>query len=516
MELKTLLKDIDVLGISGSGSGEVSAVCYDSRKCAEGALFVAVSGFKSDGHDYITTATAAGAKFVVHEKAMDVLPGVTMIRVADSRRALGLLGKNFYRDPSSELQLIGITGTNGKTTITFLLESIFKAAGFYPGVIGTINYRYGDKILAAPNTTPESLDLQRILREMVDAGVTHVAMEVSSHALALERVADCRFRAGIFTNLTQDHLDYHKTMEAYFLAKKRLFEMLNRGGDGSRSLVNSDDPWGERLIREIKTDKGTGALSYGLERLADITAIDPVLSIEGIQALIKMPEGAFAIRSPLIGKFNLYNILSAVAAAYVLKVPIEAIQEGIKRLKNIPGRMEKVSRSGEPTVFVDYAHTEDALRRALQNIAEFKTNKVITVFGCGGDRDRGKRPLMGRASLAYSDLTILTSDNPRSEDPAEILREIEQGINGDANKCTQSELEGGASNSNWKKAYAVIADRKTAIATALRIAGPADIVLVAGKGHENYQIIGSVVSSFDDRIVSREILNERFKSGGWS
>ena len=506
MELATLLRGIDVLDFSGSLNGEVAAVCCDSRRCSPGSLFVAVPGFKSDGHDFIEAAVTRGAKYVVLEREVSVPLGITVVRVSDSRRSLGILGRNFFGDPSSHLQMIGVTGTNGKTTITFLLESIIKAAGATPGVIGTINYRYKDRTLVAPNTTPESLELQKILREMVDAGVTHVIMEVSSHALELGRVADCHYQAGIFTNLTQDHLDYHQTMDNYFLAKKRLFEMLVAAGAGRRAFVNIDDPWGVRLRKEIAAETGVDLLSFGLSPEADITAENPVLSVRGICTSVRTATERFEVRSVLIGKFNLYNILSAAAAAYVLGIPVDAIQDGIAQLHNIPGRMEKVSLPGEPTVFVDYAHTEDALRRALQNIMEFKTGRVITVFGCGGDRDRGKRPLMGKAATTYSDLTVLTTDNPRSEDPGEILREIEVGIEGGSRRFTGDDLKSGLPDD---QGYVVVADRRAAIVTAIRAAGVDDIVLIAGKGHETYQLVGSEVLPFDDRQVSRDVLDAR-------
>lgn len=502
MDLKELLKDIDVIEISGPGQGEVGSVCYDSRKCTAGSLFVAVAGFKSDGHDFIDAAVRAGAAFVVHEKDVNVAPHVTAVKVRNSRRALGLLGRNFFRNPSADLCLVGVTGTNGKTTITFLLESIWKAAGAVPGVIGTINYRYGDRVLAAPNTTPESFELQRILREMADSGVTHVVMEVSSHALDLGRVDDCLFRAGIFTNLTQDHLDYHKTMEDYFQAKRKLFDMLEKSG--APAILNADDPWSERLERGMKGP----VLTYGIDCNAEVAAFQPRVSVRGIDFFLKIPDGISEAHSPLIGRFNLYNVLAAAAAAYALGIPPDAILEGIERLEKIPGRMEKVSLAGEPTVFVDYAHTEDALRRALQNITSFKERNVITVFGCGGDRDRGKRPLMGKAAVSFSDLAILTSDNPRSEEPEAIIAEIERGIDGSCRKYHPDEFGPGGLPPRMEKGYLVVPDRRAAIRTAIALADPADIVLIAGKGHENYQIVKNRTTTFDDRVVSREVLDD--------
>jgi UDP-N-acetylmuramoyl-L-alanyl-D-glutamate--2,6-diaminopimelate ligase len=507
VQIQAVIKDIDILQVSGNLEGEVSAICYDSRNCEKNSLFVAVCGLKSDGHDYIPEAVARGARFLVLEKDYKSPPDAVSIRVPDSRRILGILGKNFYKDPSSHLCLIGVTGTNGKTTVTYLLESILKAAGFQVGVLGTVNYRFREKVLPAPNTTPESYELQKILRIMVDEGVTHVVMEVSSHAIDLRRVDDCSFDMGIFTNFSQDHLDYHKTLENYFQAKKRFFDEIlpaSKKPRGRTMIINGDDPWGQRLLREIKTNLSSS--TFGMENPCDAGVGEYTLSTEGIRAGINTGKRSFTISSPLIGKFNLYNILAAVAASVSLNIPEESIQTGIQNLKNIPGRLEKVSEAGEPDVFVDYAHTEDALLRVLQNLSQFKKGKIITVFGCGGDRDRGKRPLMGIAATAWSDLTILTSDNPRTEEPLSIIREIERGISKDSvKKLLPEELE----NSTNEKSYTVIPERRTAIETAVALAVMSDIVLIAGKGHENYQIIGDRRIAFDDKLVAKEALTAK-------
>ncbi|MEK7375464.1 MAG: UDP-N-acetylmuramoyl-L-alanyl-D-glutamate--2,6-diaminopimelate ligase [Thermodesulfobacteriota bacterium] len=500
MQLSLLMRGIETMGTTGDSDGEVASVCYDSRQCCKGSLFVAIPGLKTDGHRFIGDAVARGAAFIIHEGDLRPPGGVTAIRVRDSRPVLGRLGRNFFAHPSSRLCLLAVTGTNGKTTVTYLLESILKAAGYPVGVLGTVNYRYGGKTFPAPNTTPESFEMQKILREMADHGVTHVVAEVSSHAVDLRRVDDCAFDAGIFTNLTQDHLDYHETMENYFQAKKRLFSEILPAGEKNRPLrmiINGDDIWGRRIIREV----GGGCLTFGLEHPCDVAADPFRLSLDGIEATLRIDAEKLEISSPLLGRFNLYNILAAAAAARALAIPVQFIRDGIASLAHVPGRLEKVSAAGQPAVFVDYAHTDDALRRVLQNLSAFRAGRIITVFGCGGDRDRGKRPLMGEAAIAYSDLTIVTSDNPRTEDPLEIIREIETGIR--APKFAKLEdLE----RHLGERGYLVIPDRKMAITAAIGLAGSTDIVLIAGKGHEDYQIIGGRKFPFDDRMIAREEL----------
>ncbi|MBE9546991.1 MAG: UDP-N-acetylmuramoyl-L-alanyl-D-glutamate--2,6-diaminopimelate ligase [Proteobacteria bacterium] len=498
MQLSGVIKNLNILQLSGDTSGDVSSVCYDSGRCEEGSLFVAICGNISDGHDYIPEAIKRGAKYIVHEKDIQTKPRITFIKVADSRSALGTVGKNFFRNPSADLCITGVTGTNGKTTVSYLLESIFNAAGLSVGVIGTVNYRFGGKVFPAPITTPQSLDLQKMLREMADSGVTHVILEVSSHSLDLKRVDSCEFDLGIFTNLSQEHLDYHQTMERYFLAKKIFFQEIL--GNGEKMIINGDDPWGQRLFEET----GKNAVTFGIENKCDVSPGNFALSPDGIKGEIKTPYGNFTMNSSMIGKFNLYNILAAAAAASSLQIPEKHIRAGIENLKKVPGRLEKVSGPGQPAVFVDYAHTEDALKNVLQNLSEFRKGNIITVFGCGGDRDRGKRPLMGKAATTLSDLTIITSDNPRTEDPLMIIKEIEKGIANTIKKYPPEDL-----TKNFdEQGYVIIPDRKTAIELAISIAGISDIVLIAGKGHEDYQIIGDRRISFDDRTVSREALKK--------
>ncbi len=507
MKLEQLLAGIDGSNTSGDIGDEISTVCYSAEKCREGSVFVAIPGLKHDGHDFIPEAIARGAKYIVHEKDLQFPREVTAIKVANSRRALGILAKNYFGNPSANLVLIAVVGTNGKTTITYLLESILKAAGNKCGVLGTVNYRFNDKTYPAPNTTPESYELQKILREMADAGVTHVIAEVSSHAIDLKRVDDCDFDMGIFTNLTRDHLDYHKTMENYFQAKKRFFsEVLpqSRKNNHQKMVINNDDRWGQRILAETQLP----ALAYCIENNCDLKATDYDLSLLGITARINISGETLSISSPLIGKFNLYNILAAVGASFILHIPQSSIKAGIEQLSCVPGRLESVETNSGFHVFVDYAHTDDALRRVLQNLSVLKKKRIITVFGCGGDRDRGKRPLMGEAAVSYSDLAIVTSDNPRLEDPGAIIREIETGI--DQKKIKKVEIDS-PQIMNETHSYTVIPDRKKAIEAAIHFASVGDIVLIAGKGHEDYQIMGTKKMPFDDRIVAANALKRKVK-----
>jgi len=504
VDLLELLEKVDVLEVHGTRAREIEGICFDSRRCEADFLFVAVAGMKFDGHLFVPEAVRRGAKAIVYEKEIARHASYTSIRVRDSRRALGVLGKNFFENPSGALGLVGVTGTNGKTTVTYLLESILREAGHEPGVIGTVNYRWGTKVLPASHTTPESFELQRLLAEIRSAGITHVVMEVSSHALELRRVEDCEFDLGVFMNLTQDHLDFHGTMEDYYASKKRFFTDLLAGEKNGRRqgrIINIDDPWGRRLAEELGAK---GLVTFGIDSIAFVQAKEAELSLGEIRAEIETPAGAFPLRAPLSGRFNLYNILAATAAAFHLGIPLSAIQRGIETAKPVPGRLEKISESGEPAVFVDYAHSEDALKRVLQNLARFRKGRIITVFGCGGDRDRGKRPLMGRAAAEQSDRVIVTSDNPRTEEPLAIIGAIEGGI--DANvmkKISPEELRAAGAG----KTYTVVADRREAIGLAIGMASPDDIVLIAGKGHEDYQIIGTVTIPFDDRTVGREALD---------
>ncbi len=510
MELKRLLEGVEVKKIAGEARKEIKGIAYHSKQVGRDFLFAAIRGVETDGHQFVDEAIGRGAAVLVLEREREV-SHQTMVLVPDSRRALAKISSNFYGDPSSRVRLIGITGTNGKTTTTYLLESIFKKAGWNAGVIGTINYRFGQKTMPAPNTTPESLDLQKILREMVQEGTSHVMMEVSSHGLDLDRVFGCQFDGVVFTNLTSEHLDYHKTLEQYFESKKKLFSdyLVNSRKERRFAVTNHDDPRGEEMVKRIDLP----VLRYGLTPSCDVTADRVTSSFEGLSCRIKTPKGDLSVRSKLAGDFNLYNILAAVAVGTAMEIPLETLKEGVEALEGVSGRFERVENKKGIRVIIDYAHTHDALERVLlglKNILEDggtqNSGKMITVFGCGGDRDRTKRPLMGEVAGRYSDLAILTSDNPRTEDPLAIMEEVEKGLKSlRLKEWDQDEIKLWRSRRGFLK----ISDRREAIRTAIRLALPTDTVLIAGKGHEDYQIVGKKKFPFDDRIEAKKALEER-------
>jgi UDP-N-acetylmuramoyl-L-alanyl-D-glutamate--2,6-diaminopimelate ligase len=470
---------------------EITGLTDDSRRVSPGGLFVAVKGTQSDGHRYLNQAVSAGAGALVVEagyvpaNALDAL-GVPVIEVRDSRHVLGVLASRFHGDPSQRLKLIGVTGTNGKTTTTYLCKSVLEAAGAKVGLVGTVAYLIGNERIEATHTTPGAVELQGLFRRMIDAASDAAVMEVSSHALALDRTAGCEFGTAVFTNLTQDHLDFHADMEEYFHAKLRLFAGL---GPEGRAVVNLDDPYGASVAAATRAQVWT----YAVDRPADLRAEDVRISLEGVRFTARTPVGAVAIRSPLVGRHNVYNILAAVGVGLEQGIALPTIAAGIAGLVNVPGRFERVE-AGQPfTVVVDYAHTEDALFRLLTAAEAVKTGRIITVFGCGGDRDRGKRPKMGRVSAVYSDVVVVTSDNPRTEAPEAIISEVVPGV--------QAGLQ-----ETGRGRYVVQVDRRAAIGEAVRMAQPGDLVLIAGKGHENYQVIGKNKYPFDDRVVAREAI----------
>ena len=477
--------------MQGSLDREITGLTDDSRRVSPGGLFVAVKGTQSDGHRFLAQAVTAGAGAIVVEKGQvsaETLAslGVPVIQVGDSRRALGLLASRFYGEPARRLKVIGVTGTNGKTTTTYLCKSILEAAGVRVGLIGTVAYVFGDERVAATHTTPGAVELQGLLRRMVDAGMQAVVMEVSSHALALDRTAGCQFGTAVFTNLTQDHLDFHADMEDYFRAKLRLFTAL---AAEARAVVNGDDPYGERVVEATQAKVWT----FAIDRPADLRAEDVQISLNGVQFTAHTPAGSVALRSRLVGRHNVHNILAAVGVGLAQGVPLEAIAAGVATLRNVPGRFEQVE-AGQPfTVVVDYAHTEDALYRLLTTAQTVRTGRIITVFGCGGDRDRGKRPKMGHVAARYSDVVVVTSDNPRTEDPDAIIRAIIPGVQAGMREAGRGR-------------YLIHADRRVAIAEAVRLAQAGDMVLIAGKGHEDYQVIGKEKHPFDDRVVAREAI----------
>ncbi|OGW66542.1 MAG: UDP-N-acetylmuramoyl-L-alanyl-D-glutamate--2,6-diaminopimelate ligase [Nitrospirae bacterium RIFCSPLOWO2_02_FULL_62_14] len=477
----------------------VTALTDDSRAVKPGSVFVAVKGERVDGHAFVDKAVAAGAAALVLQKGQQGLnvataPSVPVVRVEDSRRVLGVLASRFYGEPASRLCMVGVTGTNGKTTVTYLCKGVLEAAGRHVGLIGTVAYQIGAERLPASHTTPGAVELQALLARMADAGMDAAVMEVSSHALALDRTAGCEFDVAIFTNLTQDHLDFHRDMDSYFEAKRRLFSDLDPAGKKprpKRAIVNLDDASGPRVCEASRVPVWT----YAIHQRADIRAEDVRLALGGTRFTAATPRGKFPVESRLVGEHNVYNILAAIGVGLHEGLSPETVQRGIASVENVPGRFERVEAGQDFTVVVDYAHTDDALLRLLTAAQALKTGRIITVFGCGGDRDRGKRPKMGRVAARLSDVVFLTSDNPRSEDPAAILREIEAGVR--------------AALAEKKVRYEVIADRRAAIEAAVREARPGDTVLIAGKGHEDYQIVGATRHHFDDREVARAALATR-------
>jgi UDP-N-acetylmuramoyl-L-alanyl-D-glutamate--2,6-diaminopimelate ligase len=465
-----------------------TGVTHDSRRVARGAVFVALLGLKANGAIFAPQAIASGASAVVAEAPPAAGVSVPWIVVSDARLALAWLAAEFSGHPSREMQVVGITGTNGKTTTSFLTSAMLDAAGIQCGLMGTVTYRIGDRSFDATRTTPEAPDLQSYMRDMVDGGCGACVMEVSSHALALKRVDGIRFAAAIFTNLTRDHLDFHTDMEDYFAAKRRLFEMLE---DDAPAVINADDPRSASLVDVVKRP-----VTYGINRPADVSPGPLSYSLSGLDFDVRTPHGVVHVRSKLVGKPNVYNILGAVGTALEIGVPIQAIEDGLRGLAGVPGRFEVVSsEADEVTVVVDYAHTDDALRNLLETARPMAIRRLITVFGAGGDRDRTKRPLMGMVAARLSDLVVITSDNPRGEDPARIIEEVKRGADAETRKSNAS--------------IVTEVDRREAILQAVRGAAPGDVVLIAGKGHEKYQEIGGRQLPFDDIEVAREGLEAR-------
>ncbi len=504
MKLSTLTQSLDrepAHGFPSSVDPEVTTICYDSRKAVPGAVFVAVEGGVTDGHRFVDEAVRKGAVAVVCRRPVSV--DVQVIRVPDPRAALAKMACRFFGHPARRMTMVGVTGTNGKTTVTYLMEEILKKAGYLPGIVGTINCRYDGKVADNPVTTPESVDLQGILKEMADGGVTHVVMEVSSHALDQSRVDGVDYDLAVFTNFTQDHLDYHKEMDRYWTCKKRLFfEHLKpmTPDNPLRVVANVDDPKGAELADIF----GPLLLKTSRRGNADVYPIVRQLDHSGIFGRIVTPEGEIPLASKLVGAFNLENILCAAGSALALGVSPVHIQAGISAVACVPGRLESIVVDDRPAVFVDYAHTPDALENALSTLRELTTGRLITVFGCGGDRDEKKRPLMGEIAGRISDLAVITSDNPRSENPKAIIEQVEAGVR----RASPNRLRADALHNGWKgKGYLSEPDRMKAIETAIGAASAKDIVLIAGKGHETYQILGSKTIHFDDREAARKVLS---------
>jgi len=483
MKLRELLKGCSTSAIAGDLGTEILGLAYDSRQVRPGDVFFALRGTRMDGNQFVPRAIAKGAAAVVSASA--AMPSLAMpwIQVDDERAALAVIAGNFYSHPTKQLHLIGITGTNGKTTTTYLVESILKTADMPAAAFGTIEYRGPGFSFPAERTTAEAPELEKLFRQVVDAGWKCAVMEVSSHAIAMKRVQALQFEIAVFTNLSRDHLDFHGDMESYFQTKKQLFEGLN--GVRPRVMVlNGDDP----RYEELRSIDPSRVLTYGMQVAADVCPLRHRFGWKGTEALYKTPSGELEVRTSLMGKPNLLNIGAAIGVGIALGLSLKVIGNGIEQLRSVSGRFEPINEGQPFRVIVDYAHTDDALEKLLRSARDITNGRLILVFGCGGERDRTKRPAMGKVAGLDSDYAILTSDNPRGEDPMEIIREIEKGITG--------------------ARYDVIMDRREAIRAALLDAKEGDTVVIAGKGHETYQTIGTTSHPFDDRVVARELLHE--------
>ena len=487
MKLDALLANTATIKIDGPLDREISAIAFDSRRVKPGSLFVALRGEKVDGSQFVEQAIAAGAEAVVSEAA-EFRTRATNVVVADARIALADLAAAFYQHPARALKIAGVTGTNGKTTTAFLLKHICEATMHRCGLIGTVRYEVGDRILPAARTTPESLELHELLWQMRSAGCKAVAMEVSSHALMQARVRGVEFDAAIFTNLTQDHLDYHKTMDAYFEAKVRLFSGLAaQTKKKGKAVINIDDRYGAQLATRF--GKEIPVITYGLGALADFRASNVRIDFNGTSYQLDAGGKSYLVRLPQIGQFNVYNSLAAIAGAHVLGVDVRSGVLALANANAVPGRLEAVPAQRKFRVFVDYAHTDDALQNVIKTCRELNPARLIVVFGCGGNRDKGKRPRMGAVVNQHADFSIVTSDNPRKEDPLAIIEDIKPGMT--------------------RGNYEVIVDRKEAIFKAIAMAEPRDIILIAGKGHETYQEFADHTAPFDDVAVARQALDAK-------
>ena len=476
--------------VSDARSLEVdcTGIAYDSRRVAPGMVFVAVPGMKSDGLQFVSQAITSGAAAIVAEQAAPTPAPVPWVVVSSARLALAVLATEFFDHPSHAMRVVGITGTNGKTTTSYLMAAIFEAAGLRCGLMGTVTYRIGARSMDATRTTPEAPELQSFMRRMVTEGCGACVMEVSSHALSLRRVDGIQFPARVFTNLTRDHLDFHSNMEDYFAAKRRLFEMAPADAP---SIINADDPRAQSLL-----DISPKPVTYGINKPADVSPGPIAMTLDGLQFDARLPQGVIKVRSRLVGRPNVYNILAAAATAASLDVPLDAIEKGIRQLPGVPGRFEVAStRDDDVTVIVDYAHTDDALRNLLETARPLAGQRLLTVFGAGGDRDRTKRPLMGMVAARLSDVVIITSDNPRGEDPLRIIEEVKRGADAETRQSSAD--------------VQTVVDRHEAILQAISTAAKGDVVLIAGKGHEKYQEIAGRTHPFDDVAVAREGLEAR-------
>lgn len=486
MQLKHLIQETAPTSVEGTLNREISGISHDSRRISPGMLFVAIPGQTVDGHDYISSAIDRGAVAVLCQCNGFISRRATKIQVPDVRKALALVAAAYFNHPSSKLRVIGVTGTNGKTSVAFMIKHLLETAGIKTGLISTIRYEIGDRLLPAQRTTPEALETQDMLAQMVGAGCEACVMEVSSHALDQKRVHGVEFDAAVFTNLTRDHFDYHGTFEEYFNAKKRLFEGLKQGAKKGGAVINIDDPFGRRLDAETDAEV---KLTYGLSEAATLRASQIKLGNDSTEMVVQTPQFQFPCRLPLIGRHNVYNALATVGAGIVLNVGPHALRAALNTVEPVSGRLENVSQGYPFSVYVDYAHTDDALQSVLSTLREFTSKRILLAFGCGGGRDSGKRSHMGRTAAQLADFTLITTDNPRKESPASIASEIEEGYR----SVRQSD-------------YAVELDRQRAIDAVIRMARSGDCVLIAGKGHETHQEFENTIIPFDDRIYARETL----------
>ncbi len=500
MKLEQILKYCPVQQVQGRLDVEVSGMHYDSRQIRHGDAFFALRGVVSDGHGFIPAAIACGAAVVFTEEVFEGADQVTMVKVENTRLAMAMAASAFFSNPTRDIPVVGVTGTNGKTTITYLLEAIFNRACLAPAVVGTINYRYGTDLRNAPHTTPESLDLMKQVSDFRQNGACPLIMEVSSHALDQYRADGVNFKVGVFTNLTPEHLDYHLDMERYFTSKYHLFKELLPRNQG-RAVINVDDVYGQRLAAMLP-----GSLTCGRSPQADIHPQTLDISLRGIHGRVTTPRGTVDIASPLLGDYNVENLLCAVGAAVALDLSPTTISAGLAEAVGVPGRLERIENDRDAVILVDYAHTGDALRRVIDALLALAPKRLLTVFGCGGDRDRSKRPIMAEAAARGSDITIATSDNPRKEDPERILNDVRAGLG----RVHEREWSKAEAISGAGKGYIVIPDRRQAIEFAVSLLQPGDLLLVAGKGHEDYQILATGRIHFDDR----EELRRALQAGG--
>jgi UDP-N-acetylmuramoyl-L-alanyl-D-glutamate--2,6-diaminopimelate ligase len=476
----------------------LTGLFYNSRQVEPGGMFFALRGASADGHRFIDDALARGARAVVMEEERELPPQVARLVVADARRAMALAAAAFFGDPTREMLVVGITGTNGKTTISYLLESVLRCAGRRPAVLGTVDYRFEDVRLPSRHTTPESVDLMRTIADFRERGADSLVLEVSSHAMEQRRIDGVWFDVGVFTNLTPEHLDYHVDMETYFAAKRRLFAELGERAP-RRAVVNLDDAFGARLAQQLQDVLGCGRAAHAALRPDEIS-----VSLQGIHGTLQTPSGPLALDSSLIGDYNLSNLLCAAGAGLALGFDTETVARGLTRTPQVPGRLERIENRRDALVLVDYAHTGDALDNVLTALRALRPRRLLCVFGCGGDRDAGKRPVMGEIAGRLADLVVLTSDNPRNEDPRVILAQVEEGLRRiHPAPCTSEQARLQA-----VRGYLVMADRRAAIRFTVSLLGAGDVLLVAGKGHEDYQIVGDRRLHFDDREELRLALAE--------